>query len=373
MTPFDSKYEKHRAICFYALLIIGALLLIFAGIKLLLPFAVAWLLALLLQPTISWLTRKTGLRRGVVSVAILLILLCGGGALLYSLGGRMILELKSFADQIGGRADEIGAWLDRMEGWLKDKLPLLDEIEPETLSGLGSGLLKDALTTLSANLTAVVGRLLMKLPHFFFVLIIFLMAAFYLCADFERVSRYLSSLLPMSAVRKLGKLKRLIFSTTLRYLRAYFILLLITFAELLAAFFLLRIEYAMTLALLIALLDALPAIGVGTVLLPWALISMLLGNWKRAIALIVIYAIVTVVRQIAEPHVVGAQLGLHPLASLAAVYAGYKLAGIWGLLFAPVAAILLRGVLDIVRQFWQERDAPASSEQNNLPNKPPTA
>ncbi len=370
MTPFGSKYEKHRAMVFYALLVIAAALLIFAGIKLLLPFAIAWLLALLLQPTISFLARKTGLKRGVISVVLLLILILGGGALLYYLGGRMLLELKNFAEQLSGRADELGAWFDRMTVLLKEKLPLLGEIEPETLSGLGSGLLKDALSTLSSKLTALAAGILTKLPHFFFVLVIFLMAAFYLCADFERVSRYLSSLLPMSAVRKLGKLKRLIFSTTLRYLRAYFILLLITFAELLAAFFLLRIEYALTLALLIALLDALPAIGVGTVLLPWALISLMLGNWKRAIALLAVYAIVTVVRQIAEPHVVGAQLGLHPLASLAAVYAGYKLAGIWGLLFAPIAAILFRGGLDLVRQFWQDRDAPTAISEKNPPNRP---
>lgn len=373
MTPFESKYEKHRAVFFYAALIIIAAVLIFAGLRLLFPFAVAWLLALLLQPMINWLTRKTRLKRGVVSIVVLLILLLGGGAVLYYLGGRMLLELKNFAEQLGGRADEIGVWFDRLERWLRDKLPLLGEIEPDTLSGLGSGLLKDALTTLSSKLTSAAGSMLMKLPRFFFVLVIFLMAAFYLCADFERVSRYLSSLLPMSAVRKLGKLKRLIFSTTLRYLRAYFILLLITFAELLVAFLLLRIDYALTLALLIALLDALPAIGVGTVLLPWALISIMLGNWKRAVALIVIYAVVTVVRQIAEPHVVGAQLGLHPLATLVAVYAGYKLAGIWGLLFAPVAAILLRGTLDILRRFWQERDSPTGQEDKKTPKSPPIA
>lgn len=368
MTPFESKYEKHRACFFYAALIVIAALLIFAGIRLLMPFAVAWLMALLLQPAIGWLTRKTGLSRGVISVAILVVLLVGGGSLLYYLGGRMIIELRHFAEQLGGRAEEIGAWFDRTEKLLKEKLPLLGEIEPETLSGLGSGLLKDALTTLSAKLTSAAGSILVKMPHFFFVTVIFLMAAFYLCADFERVSRYLSSLMPMSAVRKLGKLKRLVFSTTLRYLRAYFILLLITFGELLIAFLLLRIEYALTLALLIALLDALPAIGVGTVLIPWALISILLGNWKRAIALIVIYIIVTVVRQIAEPHVVGAQLGLHPLASLAAVYVGYKVAGLAGLLFAPVAAILLRGVFDILREFWQEREGVPRGQDKPSPD-----
>lgn len=369
MTPFESKYAKHRAIFFYAILVIAGALLIFAGIKFLLPFAIAWLIALLLQPAISWLTRKTGLRRGVVSIALLLLLFAGGSALLYYLGGRMILELSDFGRQLGGRADEISAFFDRFEGWIVQKLPMLAALEPETISGLGGDLLKDALTALSSKLTAAAGSILMKLPRFFFVLVIFLMASFYLCADFERVSRYLSSLLPMSAVRKLGKLKRLVFSTTLRYLRAYFILLLITFAELLVAFLLLRIEYALTLALLLALLDALPAIGVGTVLLPWALISLLLGQPGRAIALVVIYVIVTVVRQVAEPHIVGAQLGLHPLASLAAVYAGYKLAGIVGLLFAPVAAILLRGLLDLVRAFWQTQDANASIDSKKSPNQ----
>ncbi len=355
MERFESKYQKHRAMFFYAALFVLAVLAIFAGIRLLLPFGIAWLLALLLQPLISWLTRFTGLRRGAVSVILLLLLLCGGGALLFYLGGRMVLELKKLAEQLGSQAEQIGEWFYRMTEMLKDKLPVMGAMESEDWISFGSGLLKDAVTKLSGKLTSTAGAVLMRLPEFIFMLIIFLMAAFYLCADFEKISRYLSSLLPHSAVRKLGKLKRQIFSTTIGYLRAYFILLLITFGELLAAFLLLKIEYALTLAVLIALLDALPAIGVGTVLLPWALIAFLMGNWKRGVALLVIYAVVTVVRQIAEPHVVGAQLGLHPLATLIAVYAGYKLAGILGLLFAPVGAILVRGLLDFIRQFWLDQ------------------
>ena len=116
------------------------------------------------------------------------------------------------------------------------------------------------------------------LPEKLFVLLIFLMAAFYLTLDFDRTEQKLASLLPARFVRVFGNIKGRLSRTVIAYIRAYLILLLITFAELLLAFSILRIRYALLLALLISLLDVLPAIGVGTVLLPWAGFCLLTGG-----------------------------------------------------------------------------------------------
>lgn len=353
MENSNTRYERHRRSFFYFL--VGGILtlLAFGVVKLLLPFALAWLLALLLQPAMRKLTRATGFSRGVVGTLLLLVTVVAGGGVIVWLCGRLVTELPQIAAGLSEAAERFTGQVENFSGGLRKRLPFLSVLPEEKWEELGGEVLNEGVGKLSAWLTSLAGSVLVSLPGGVFVTVIFLMAAYYLIVDFEKVSRYLSSLLPRKAIQRLGGLRRQLFTTTISYLRAYLILLAVTFGELLVAFLLLRIRYAITLALLIALLDALPAIGVGTVLLPWAVVEFLMGDWKRGLWLCAVWIVVTLVRQLLEPRVVGAQLGLHPLAALCAVWAGFRLLGVWGLLFAPVLAILLRGVLED----WQNRIA----------------
>lgn len=356
MEEQEYRYRRHLRLFFYS--VVGVLLfgLVLLLIRILFPFALAWLLALLLQPAIGKLSGRTGLSRKASGILLLLLTLLAGGGVLFWLCARLITELPELADSAVQAAEKLSQEAQTLTVRLHEKLPFLRAFSREDRSELLSKLLREGIGTLSGKLTAFAGSFLMSLPVALFVTVIFLMAAYYLTTDFERVSRYLSSLLPRKAVQKLGGLRQRLFSTTVSYLRAYLILLAITFGELLLAFLFLRVRYAITLALLIALLDALPAIGVGTVLLPWGLIAFLTGDWKRGILLCIIWLAVTLVRQFWEPRIVGAQLGLHPLAALAAVWAGFRLLGFLGLFIAPVVAILLRGVLESRRAWVTEHD-----------------
>lgn len=356
MEDRETRYRRHQRQLFYCivwiLLAAAALLLI----RLLFPFVLAWLLALLLQPAIAKLAAFTGLSRKAAGILLLTLTLLAGGGLLIFLCTRLVTELPELAESLAkatkGLSQQMGALTDR----LREKLPFLGTLSEETRDRLFGNLLNEGVSTLSAKVTAWAGQMLMSLPGGLFVTVIFLMASYYLITDFERVSRYLSRLLQRRAVQRLGGLRHRLFSTTVSYLRAYLILFAITFGELLVAFLFLRVRYAITLAFLIALLDALPAIGVGTVLLPWGVLELLTGASSRGIALIVIWLLVTLLRQLLEPRIVGARLGLHPLAALAAVWVGFRLIGVWGLFIAPVAAILLRGVLDGRRKWVEEHD-----------------
>lgn len=351
MDNATARYERHRRSFFYFL--VGGILtlLAFGLFRLLFPFVLAWLLALLLQPAVRKLTRVTGFSRSAVGLLLLAVTVVAGGGGIVWLCGRLATELPQIAEGLSDAAARLAEQTERFSANLRSRLPFLSVLPEEKWKELGGELLNEGVGKLSAWLTSLAGSVLVSLPGGVFVTVIFLMAAFYLIVDFEKVSGYLSSLLPRKAIRRLGGLRRQLFTTTLSYLRAYLILLAVTFGELVTAFLLLGIRYAITLALLIALLDALPALGVGTVLLPWALVEFLMGDWKRGIWLCVVWAVVTLVRQLLEPRVVGAQLGLHPLAALCAVWVGFRILGVWGLLFAPVLAILLRGVLED----WQGR------------------
>ena len=121
---------------------------------------------------------------------------------------------------------------------------------------------------------------------------------------------------------------------------------LLTFAELSLGFFLLRIGYPFLLALLTALLDILPILGVGIILLPFALFSLVTGHVGRGVGLLVLYAAITVIRQIAESHLVGKSLGLHPILMLVSFYVGLGLFGVAGFLLGPAIAMLAKALFE---------------------------
>ena len=113
----------------------------------------------------------------------------------------------------------------------------------------------------------------------------------------------------------------------------------VTFVILLLGFVLLRIPYAVFWALGVSLVDAFPVLGTGTVLLPWSLVCLLQGDSPRAIGILGIYIAASLIRSALEPKLVGRHLGLDPLITLMALYAGYKLWGIGGMILAPMLAV----------------------------------
>ncbi|MBQ9151486.1 MAG: AI-2E family transporter, partial [Clostridia bacterium] len=126
---------------------------------------------------------------------------------------------------------------------------------------------------------------------------------------------------------------------------------LLTFCLSFIGLALLRVPYAFILALLLAVVDLLPLLGTGIILIPWALVCLLLGQVKLGIGLLVLYAVATLVRQILEPKLIGDGLGLHPLVSLLSMYAGLRLFGVWGMILAPLVAAGVRAVVGADRRF----------------------
>ena len=124
------------------------------------------------------------------------------------------------------------------------------------------------------------------------------------------------------------------------------LLMLITFGELAAGFLLLRVELSLLLAGLVALVDALPVFGTGTVLLPWAVLALLGGDVRMSVGLLVLYSVISLVRSLLEPRLVGARVGLPPLAALVCMYVGFQALGVLGMLLAPLAAVLARQLWD---------------------------
>ena len=141
---------------------------------------------------------------------------------------------------------------------------------------------------------------------------------------------------------RLRGLQRFGRETVWKMVRAYTVIVAVTFLELLAGLWLLGFQYVLPVAAAIALLDILPLIGTGTILVPWGIVLIAGGDLVGGVGLILLFALIEVLRNILEPRIVGNQIGLHPIVTITAMYAGLKIAGFWGMLAAPVAVLLGR-------------------------------
>ena len=203
-----------------------------------------------------------------------------------------------------------------------------------------------AFAELSSSVATLAASVIGGVPSAFLSFFVFFFASYYITADYETVSSYLWGFIPKDKKEKLVALKRRSVLALKKVGKAYLILFMVTFSEIYLAFFLLKVKYRFTIALVIALLDMLPAIGVGIILVPWALFELWAGNKVMAFSLLSVYLIVTVVRELIEPHVMGKSLGVHPLAALVAIYVGVELLGFGGVVVAPIALALLKVVLE---------------------------
>ena len=196
----------------------------------------------------------------------------------------------------------------------------------------------------SFDLTALadpLGKLASTLPDALLTVVFTLAATVLFAGRREAVLSFLKRQLPPRTVEALSRLRSYLKEAAIGWLKAQGILAAVTAALLLAGFLLLRVKAAPLLALTVGLLDALPLLGTGAVLLPWALACLLLGDGGRAAGLAALFALTCAVRNLLEPQVVGRQLGLDPLLSLLGVWLGWRLAGLAGMILAPAALLVL--------------------------------
>lgn len=337
------------------------ILLIAAGVYLffhylfgaLLPFFIAYLIALCLQPLARSLEKRAGISRkatvllAVILIVAVLVLLC------VLLVRRITGELGSLANAIGeflARLREDPAYVEEIASRISECIPFVD-VRPGVegfLSDLDNRL-TDLLGLLAERLSGSVlpflAGLAAFLPNALLTVLVVLLSAYYLAIDFRAFHAFLLSLFPPPVAKKLCGLKRIVMEVGGSFFRAYGLIMLVTFSELFSALLLLGYRYAFLIALATAVIDILPVLGTGTVLLPWAAFLLLTGDTGGGVGLLVVYGVMTVVRQVIEPRIVGKYIGLPPLAALASMYLGLQLIGFWGLFLFPLAALLLYRLL----------------------------
>ncbi len=320
--------------------------------KPILPFLLAAVFAMLLQKPLDVLDKMTHRRKQLRRIWAVVLVVCSVGifaSVLFFIGSKLLSEGKSFFSDIGNHITDIGQAFDavlwNIRGFLSS-LPgglLTDENSILfTLLESADAMLIDVLQSTAASVTAKlsvwVASFLSALPQVFLFITVLLIAAVYFTMEWQEMGVWLTKRFPNKMSRFLGGLKSSLLSTLLLYGRAYFIIILITFSELYIGFLLLDVPYALGAAGLIALIDILPVLGTGSVLIPWSLWSFFNGSIGFGMGLLALYAVISIVRQITEPRIVGKNIGIHPLLALFSMYAGAKLFGLAGLFFLPIAA-----------------------------------
>lgn len=309
-----------------------------------LPFFLALVVAWVLNPAVRGLQRILHVPRGLVSIIMILIVFVGAAVAVGVVGYRIFMEISSLAenweslwgytqlvmDQISGLADSFMAyvptWLDQWFTLGTEQVMLwIQKALPEFAGEFGSR----------------AGTWAMGIPSFMVALIVFLMGSYFITADYPNIRYQVTSRMPKS-VQEIGEKVKV--SATMAfggYIRAQAIITTGVFFILLIGFLVMGEGYALLLALGLGVLDFIPLIGSGTVMVPWAIVDVLMGNWHRAINLILVWAIVCLFRRLAEPKIMGTQTGLSPILSLISLYVGMKLAGVGGMIFGPLVCLII--------------------------------
>ena len=334
---------------------LGLFIGIWLGAKYLFPFMLPFILGSLLafsaEPMVKMGANNCKLPRFIatgIGVTLTLIFLLGILSLLGALTikelGRLTVVLPSLQD----KAKEGIAYLENYMVSAAQEVP--EGIRPvvtrsvESLFSSGEAILTPSANRVLHTLGNVIGRL----PDGAFGLGTFLLAGYMISARLPQLKAQFSHLTQNVAIAPYLSVIRSVRKTVGHWLLAQLKLATITFSVVTLGLVILGVSYAPAWALFISLVDAMPILGSGVILIPWALICLLQGNHFQAIGILCTYAAATILRTSLEPRLVGKQLGLDPLLTLLFLYVGYRLFGIIGMLLSPILAAVVKGIVECI-------------------------
>lgn len=327
------------------------------------PILFAFLIAVILQKPVDKLCKRFKFKRGIVSVLLVLLVIAIIGTLIGLLGSKIVQEFKEFAGLISVKIQDPD-WIENITRSTVSKLPgfvqhsLADSTE-KFLESMRStfengGTAGDVATThfnLKSILSPSIEGVLNTAKHIPTVLIAILVTIISCCfitADYKRVTDLIKSFFPKEKRFVFSRAKKLLFASLGKLAKAYGIIILITFTEMLVGLSILKIlniytsNYVFVIAIITAIVDILPIFGTGTIIWPWSLYSFIMGNTKMGIGLIFIYIAITIIRQIMEPKLVATQLDLPPALTICAMYIGLQMFGFIGMFLMPITLFCLK-------------------------------
>ncbi len=317
---------------FFITLILPNMIMVF------LPFILAAVVALITRPLVK-LFKRLKFPNIIASMLSLFLVLLIVSGVIFALINRLIAEITMLSKQL---PSIIAGLPETIEGMTQRWHAFNAALSPETSAYMGEALqnLISSVSTLVTPLTQTVLNaatgLATSLPNILIFTVAFLLSCIFFTKDYDFLSRNLAQQFPKSVLTRILQVKGHTFNALGKYFKGISVILCITFTELFAGFLILDIKYSFLIALAVALLDALPAVGTGAILIPWSIILAISGNMRMGVSIFVLYLIILVVRQLVEPKIMSSSFGTYPIVTLIGMYVGLTLFGVAGLVFLPI-------------------------------------
>lgn len=347
----ENKRPYWKVAASLAASLIATILVIAVGVKMIgffAPFVIGWMISVIAYRPVCWLEKRVKMKKKLGSALIIIAVLGGIISLIY-------FAVVKIATEVGGFIRDVPSIYQDLENGLRQIGDGLDGVYLRLPEGIQSGIqntienLDTYMGTLIGRISeptvAAAGNLAKKIPSALVSTIVTIVSAYFFIAERDEVIQWLVKVAPESIRKRASLVKENFRYAVGGYFRAQFKIMGVVAVIVFAGLQVLRVNYAILLAILISFVDMLPFFGTGTVLWPWIAYKFLVGNYKMAVALFVLYAVTQLVRQIIQPKLVGDSMGLNPLVTLILLFMGYKIGSVLGLLFAvPVGMIVINMV-----------------------------
>ncbi len=318
-------------------------------LSLFMPFLLAAGVAWLLNPVVGWLYKKLKWPRKFLSLLLILLAFAAIFGLVWALVASLAGEVASLA----GNWNALVAALEGAVNAAGDAFSRFLDLLPPAVRDTADALTARLFAWLETVIPQVLGmavdyaaNMAKGLPSFTVAAVAFLMASYFITADYPQLRARAAGRLPQGPRVFFAQVKRAVSAGFGGYLKAEIIISIGVFFILLGGFLLVRQEYAILLALGLAVLDFIPILGSGTVMVPWAVIDLFMGDFRHAVGLGVVWGVVALFRRLAEPKILGDQTGLSPILSLVSIYAGMRLGGVGGMILAPVLCLVALNITE---------------------------
>ncbi len=320
-------------------------------LSLLFPFVLALIVAWCLNPAVRWLQRKLPLNRKAISMALIILVFAVIGGVLFGVGWVAVSQITSLFDNRQSLLESLMNGLDALwanvSGWL-DEIGKFIPLPPELVSS-GEGFL-ELLTRwfqsldISGWLTRLMNHapdLVSNISGFLVALIVFVMASYFITGEYPRYRFQVTDRMPAEVRDFTRSARNICVAAFGGYLKSQLLMSLVVFLILTVGFMIMGNSYGLLIAFGLAVLDFIPIVGSGTVMVPWAVIDLILGHYLSAVQLMLIWGVIALFRQLAGPKVLGDQTGLSPILSLLGIYVGMKAGGVLGMVFGPLILLVI--------------------------------
>lgn len=343
------------------------IILIPALIYYFLPFFIGWLISLIANPLVKFLDKRLKIVRKTGSAIVIVLVLAAVVLLLYAGTSAIINQAQKFSENIpsvsSGLQEEYENFSDELTKYY-DKLPAdMQDTISRVVKNVGDYMSNYMSRFPTGKVADTAGNYASNLPGIFVGIIVGILASYFFIAEKEELEEFLRHHTTKGQKKTWEMIRVQIFGVLGGYFKAQLKIMCVVYVILMVGLGLLHVSYFFLSALGIAFVDMLPFFGTGTILGPWAIIKFVNGDYKMAIALVALYAVTQVVRQLIQPKLLGDSMGMNPFATLFFMYLGFKIYSVLGMILAvPVAMIIYRlyeaGAFDVMifsaKQLYRE-------------------